>query len=564
MRFSKLYCPTLKEVPREAEVMSHKLMLRSGLIRKVSSGIYAYLPLGLKIIRKLETIIREELTKIGALEVNLPMVCPSDLWEATGRWDKYGKELCRLTDRHDNQFCLGPTHEEVITNLVGQELRSYKQLPLSLYQIQTKFRDEIRPRFGLMRGREFVMKDAYSFHASEEDLDQTYTDFSNAYEAIFKRCGLSYRIVEADNGSIGGSSSAEFMVTAETGEDVIFTCDSCDYAANLEAAEVVAEEKETTPSTQALTLIDTPGTKTIAEVASFLKKPESETLKTMIYQTEEAVIMVLVRGDHDVNEHKLQSALGVESLEKASEAALAEIGAISGFAGPVGLKKEVQIVADKAINSQSDWVIGANQTDKHFEHAAPGRDFNIERTIDCRSAQAGEACPRCGTGKLTHQRGIEVGHIFKLGETYANALNATYLDENGKQKVATMGCYGVGVGRTIASAIEQSHDEKGIVWPKALAPFETVVIITNMKDETLVNEGTKLYTELLKNGKDVLLDDRKLSAGIKFKDAELLGIPTQVVVGKNFTQEQKIEVSDRKTGEKEPFTTDAYLQKELS
>jgi prolyl-tRNA synthetase len=550
MRYSSLFIATFKESPKDAEVISHQLMIRAGFIRKVGAGIYSYTPLGLKIIRKFEAIVREEMNKAGAQEVLLPNVVPAQLWQQSGRWEKYGKELLRLTDRHDNAFCFGPTHEEVITELAKGFIKSYRQLPVNLYQIQTKFRDEIRPRFGLMRGREFIMKDAYSFHKNAQELDKTYEDMRKAYTQIFSRCGLNFKMVQADSGSIGGSFSAEFMVTADTGEDAILECTQCDYAANVEAAESIPVSS-LSPTSQSYEEVVTPGKKTIADVASFLNQPADHFIKTLVYLADGKPVAVLVRGDFDINDIKLKKVLQVETLALMKEADVETLtGVPVGFLGPVGLS--LPLIIDHSVMSVSDGVTGANKKDIHFTHVVPGSDFSVPKTEDIRVVTAGDSCPSClqrgVSSPLRVIRGIEVGHIFKLGTTYSEKMEASFLDENGKSLPMIMGCYGIGIGRTVAAAIEQNHDEKGIVWPKALAPFEVVILLTSLSDPDLVEAAETLYNRLKEKNIDVLLDDRTDSVGAKFKDAELLGIPYQIVVGKLYKQEQKVELKSRKTG----------------
>lgn len=551
MRFSQALIPTLKETPRDAEVISHQLMLRAGLIRKVAAGIYTLLPLGVRVIRKFETIVREEMNRSGAQEVIMPMVIPASLWQQSGRWTKYGPELLRFKDRHDNDFLLGPTHEEVITDLVSQSVKSYRDLPLNLYQIQSKFRDERRPRFGLMRGREFGMKDAYSFHSSWESLDQTYEEMRQAYVRIFSRCELRFRMVQADSGAIGGSVSAEFMVLADTGEDGVITCTHCDYAANVEAAACapLMPKSDLDIATQPpLTAVVTPGKKSVSEVAEFLNVSPNDVLKTMIYLADNAPVAALVCGHHEVNEIKLKHVLGVDELVLASESMVKKVTqSDTGYAGPVGLS--IPIIADRAVMALTAAITGANQNNQHMQHVVPGRDFVPTQVADIRNALSGETCSQCQTGQYDIRRGIEVGHIFKLGLTYSEAMGCTFADHDGSNKPMIMGCYGVGIGRTVAAAIEQSHDEKGIVWPKALAPFDAILILANAKDPTLLNFSQQLYQTLQSEGVDILFDDRLENAGIKFKDADLIGIPFHIIVGKTWEKEGLLEIKNRRTGE---------------
>ncbi len=528
MRLSKMFLPTLKESPADAEVISHKLMMRAGMVRKVAAGIYNLLPMGLRAVRNVESIVRAEMNRAGAEEVLMPSVQPAELWNESGRWDFYGKELLRLKDRHGRDFCLGPTHEEIITDMIRGELRSYKELPKNLYQIQSKFRDEIRPRFGLMRGREFIMKDAYSFHATDESANEEYENMRATYTRIFERCGLEFRAVEAETGAIGGSFSHEFMVLADTGEDAIASCTKCDYAANVERAEIKDGGAEEGVGKGKLTPVSTPGKKTTEEVAEFLKVKESSLIKTLIYDTGDGHAVALVPGDMEINEAKLKRALGVEHLELADDDMVKEVtGAPTGFAGPVGLKSK--IIADHSVKAMTDGVTGANELDKHLTGVNPWRDFKATYS-DIRVAKEGDSCAKCG-GEFQIKRGIEVGHIFKLGTKYSESLGAVFLDENGKEKPFIMGCYGIGVGRTAAAAIEQNNDERGIMWPLPLAPFKVEIVIVNIKDDESVKAAEKLYDELNNKGIDTLLDDRKDRAGVKFNDADLIGMPLRITVG---------------------------------
>ncbi len=544
--------PTTKETPSDAEVVSHRLMLRAGMIRKVASGIYNYLPAGLRVLRKVEKIIREEMDRAGAQEVLMPTVVPSELWKESGRWDAYGKELLRFRDRADREFCLGPTHEEVITDLVRREVRSYRQLPLNLYQIQDKFRDEIRPRFGLMRGREFFMKDAYSFDADEEGAAESYRKMYDAYCRIFSRMGLSFRAVEADTGSIGGSSSHEFMVIAESGEDAIVSCGSCSYAANLEKAECVppaAGSPGTVAKVGSPRKVPTPGKRAIAEVASFLGIDPGNLIKTLLFESEKGDVAILVSGRYEVNEVKVKNFLGVEWVRLAPEERIRELtGAPSGYAGPVGLK--LRLLADHSVRAIASGAAGANEKDAHLADVVPGRDFSPETYSDFRLVTEDDRCPRCG-GALRCSRGIEVGHVFRLGTKYSKSLSATYLDAGGKERLIVMGCYGIGVGRTAAAAIEQHNDADGIVWPISIAPFEAVVVPVNVKHEGIAQESALIAGELSARGIEVLLDDRDERPGIKFKDADLCGIPVRVTFGEKNFAAGFAEVRDRRTGETE-------------
>ena len=547
MRTSQLLLPTLREDPGEAETVSHRLMLRAGLIRKVAAGIYTYLPLGLRIIRKVEQIVREEMNRAGAQELLMPIASPAELWKETGRWDYYGKELLRFKDRHERDFCLGPTHEEVITDLFRREVRSYRQLPLNFYQIQIKFRDEIRPRFGLMRGREFIMKDAYSFDKDDAGARLNYQKMYDAYDRIFSRCGLNFRAVEADTGLIGGTSSHEFMVLADTGEETIVYSDPGTYAANVERAEVLPPDDETREELRPLQNVKTPGCRTVEEVTKFLKVEASQLVKTLLYSTGKDTVAVLIRGDHDANEIKLKRLLGVTDLELAGPATVEKItGAPVGFAGPVGLK--IRIVADHAVRTASNVVVGGNQLDTHLIDVNCPRDFQVEQFADLRNAKAGDLSPR-KDGVLKTTKGIEVGHVFMLGTKYSQAMNASFLDPNGKECLAVMGCYGIGIGRTAAAAVEQNHDDKGIVWPFPIAPFH-VHLISLGQSAGVIEAATALSGALEAAGLEVLWDDRDERAGVKFNDADLIGAPYHVIVGDKGLAEGLLEVKTRKTGVK--------------
>ncbi|WP_321394693.1 proline--tRNA ligase [uncultured Desulfuromusa sp.] len=548
MRYSQYLLPTLKETPADAEVISHQLMLRAGMIRKAAAGIYSYLPFGLRSLRKMEQIIREEMNRAGAIECLMPMANPAELWQESGRWEKYGKELLRFKDRKSADFCMGPTHEEVITDIIRNTVNSYKQLPLNLYQIQTKFRDEIRPRFGLMRGREFIMKDAYSFDLEDAGADTSYKKMYQAYRNIFNRCGLKYRSVEADSGAIGGNFSHEFMVLAESGEDGIVSCDSCQYAANVEKAELIYAGLETPLATQELRKVDTPGQKTIEQVADFLKSSPQQLVKTLIVQTsDDEVLAVLLRGDRELNTIKLANFLDVDWVLLAEEDVVKQVtGAPIGFAGPIGLK--IRIIADAEVKGIGDFVVGGNAVDVHFVGVNLDRDFEVNEFVDIRQAVAGDPCPRCNGGKFESWRGIEVGHIFKLGTKYSEAMNATVLDAQGKAQPLVMGCYGIGAGRTVAAAIEQNHDENGMMLPMPLAPFQVMVTLLNPKDDDVRGAAEALYQQLLDLDVEVLLDDRDERPGIKFKDADLLGIPLRVTVGARNLKEGNVELKVRSSG----------------
>lgn len=560
MRTSQLYAPTLREVPAEAEVISHKLMLRAGMIRKAAGGLYTYLPLAWRTIKKIEQIIREEMDAAGGQEIAMPIMQPSELWKETGRWEVYGDEMFRVNDRHGREFCLGPTHEEMVTSIVRDEVRSYKQLPLMLYQIQNKYRDEIRPRFGLMRGREFIMKDLYSFDKDEEGMRVSYKKMYDAYTNVFTRCGLKFRPVEADNGAIGGGGSHEFTVLADAGESSIAYCEKCDYAASDEKAElkvIPAAKEEKLP----LEKVATPGTKTIALLADFLKVPVEKTIKAVAYQTEkDEVVLAFVRGDHEVNEVKVLNAVGAIALRMADEAAIRAVGGEPGFMSPIGIKKGTKIVVDATVMEMVNAVAGANEADAHYKNVTPKRDFGEPIVTDIRLVQEGDPCPRCGA-PLKMTRGIEAGQVFMLGTKYSEALHATFLDESGKEKPLVMGCYGIGVGRTMAAAIEQNNDKDGIIWPKAIAPFEVVVVPVNAKVPEQLELAEKIYGELKAAGVDVLLDDRKERAGVKFKDCDLIGYPLRVTVGPKAVEEGVIELRVRRTGETFIETKEVFVAK---
>jgi prolyl-tRNA synthetase len=546
MRYSKYFVPTYKEVPAEAEVISHQLMLRAGMIRKLTSGIYTFLPAGLKAVRKVENIVREEMNRAGAIEVLMPAVQPAELWKESGRWDFYGKELLRFKDRHNHDACIGPTHEEVITDLVRREIHSYKQLPVNFYQIQTKFRDEIRPRFGVMRCREFIMKDAYSFDVDEAGADRSYETMYEAYTRIFRRCGLRFRAVEADSGSIGGSFSHEFMVLSDTGEDEILNCTKCAYAANLEKAEVRDQTGVTDLASQRLEPlqdIETPNIRTIDELTAFLSVRPDQVVKTLIFNADGNVVAALIRGDHEVNEVKLKNLLGADLIELADPNLVAEVtGAPMGFAGPVGLN--MKIIADYAIRDMVNFIAGGNKVDLHLKNVNVGRDFNVDQFSDLRMIAKGDKCPRCG-GDLNFGRGIEVGHVFKLGTKYSNAMQAFYLDEQGEEKLLFMGCYGIGVARTVAAAIEQNHDQDGMILPIPIAPFEVVILPLQMYQSDVVAAAERIYKGLLDQRIDVLLDDRDVRPGVKFKDADLLGTPLRVTISENTIKEDNLEIKVR-------------------
>ena len=559
MRYSEMHLPTGREVPSDAEVVSNQLMIRAGMIRKLTSGIYSYLPIGYRVIRKVEQIVREEMNKAGAQEVHLPMVQPAELWQESGRWNYYGKELLRFRDRNDRDYCLGPTHEEVITDLVRNDIKTYRQLPRNLYQIQTKFRDEVRPRFGVMRCREFGMKDAYSFDADEAGAEKSYEKMFDAYNNIFRRCGLKFRPVEADSGSIGGSFSHEFMVLAESGEDAVAFCEKCNYAANLEKAEIARPEKTALAAGErpALESVETPDVRTIEEVSAFLKVRSQQIVKTLIFNADGKPCAVLVRGDHEVNEIKVKNILGAAQLELADDEMIFKAtGSPRGFAGPVGVN--VRVIADYSILPLVDMVTGANRENYHLKNVNLGRDFTVESFADLRVVRPGDACPRCG-GEIKFARGIEVGHVFKLGTKYSQAMKAVYLDRDGREKTMIMGCYGIGIGRTVAACIEQNFDQNGIIWPMPLAPYAVIVTPVNINEPDVMKAAEEIYDELLAAEVEVILDDRDERAGVKFKDADLIGIPLRIVVGpKNLAQGQ-VELKIRKTVESRLYAKDVIV-----
>ncbi|HAM1851286.1 TPA: proline--tRNA ligase [Listeria monocytogenes] len=548
MRQTMTFIPTLKEIPADAEVKSHQLLLRAGFIRQTASGIYSYLPLATLMLRKIETIIREELEAIGAAELLMPALQPAELWQESGRWNDYGPELMRLKDRASRDFALGPTHEEVITALLRDEVKSYKRLPLTLYQIQTKFRDEKRPRFGLLRGREFIMKDAYSFHATSESLDEVYNLMHQAYSNIFTRCGLEFRSVIADSGSIGGNESKEFMALSDIGEDTIAYSDASDYAANTEMAPVLYMEKKSHELEKDLKKVATPDQKSITDIVEFLEVPIEKTMKSMLYQVDDEVIMVLVRGDHEVNDIKIKNALDATNVELVDPAVAVELlGANFGSLGPINVPENMRVFADNAVKDIVNAVVGANEDGFHYINVNPDRDFSVTSYFDLRMIQVGDLSPD-GQGVIKFAEGIEVGHIFKLGTKYSEAMNATILDENGRAQPIIMGCYGIGVSRILSAIAEQSNDENGFVWDKQISPFDLHLIPVNMKSEEQVAFAETLYTSLQDAGFSVLIDDRAERAGVKFADADLIGLPIRITVGKK-AAEGVVEVKIRKTGE---------------
>ncbi|GAC1428843.1 MAG: proline--tRNA ligase [Thermoanaerobaculia bacterium] len=558
MRWSRYFINTLREVPADADVVSQRLMMRAGMIRKVAAGIYTYLPLGLRSVQKLEAIVREEMNRAGSVELLMPAIQPAELWIESGRWQKYGKELLRIKDRHERDFVFGPTHEEVITETVRDAINSYRQLPVNLYQIQTKFRDEVRPRFGLMRGREFIMKDAYSFHTSRPSLDEAYDAMRDAYTRVFHRCALDHVPVEADTGNIGGSASHEFMVLAQSGEDAVVSCPSCKYGANIEKAtsKFFEDEPEPAPMT-GMAAVHTPGTQTIDDVGRFLGKPTSQLVKTLVFDTEDGPVMVLVRGDREGNEIKIRNHLGVNTMEMLADTKFeATTGAPIGYCGPVGTKC-ARVLADSSLKSRKNWIVGGNARDTHTTGVNPGRDFPEPEWGDFTTVFAGDPCPRCGN-RLEIYRGIEVGHIFKLGTKYSESMNCVFLDEKGERHPMIMGCYGLGIGRTVAAAVEQSHDDDGIIWPMPIAPFEAVVTILG-KEESVARMASEVYEKLLAAGVDVLLDDRDERPGVKFKDTDLIGFPLRIAVGAKSLANGQIEWSTRKERTKQLGAPDEVI-----
>lgn len=558
MRMSKMLISTLKEVPSDAEITSHQLMMRAGMIKKMASGVYNQLPMGLRVFNKIQNIIREEMNAKGAQEILCAGLIPSELWKESGRWDVMGPEMFRLNDRNDRSYCMGPTHEEVFTDIIRQEINSYKQLPLNLYQIQAKYRDERRPRFGVMRTKTFTMKDAYTFDIDQEGLDKSYQDMFEAYTNIFRRCELENSPVQADSGAMGGSASAEFMVKSEVGEDEIVFCSGCDYAANIEKA-ISVNHEACDEDIKELKEVHTPGVTTIDELSKFFNIEEGKFGKTLIYYADGKSVAVVVRGDREVNETKVTNAIGgAIEFELASESTIKEVtNAEVGFAGPIGIKTDYLLI-DKEVADQKNIIIGANKTDYHIENANYGRDF--EGIVgDFRNVEEGDKCTKCGSA-LEVARGVEVGHIFKLGTKYSESMGATYLDKNGKSQPIVMGCYGIGVERTAAAVIEQHHDENGIIWPLSIAPYHVVVVPVNMKKEEQIDAAEKIYNELKDMGVEVLLDDRDERVGFKFKDSELIGIPMRITVGKDIT-DGKVEFKLRAESDKEVINLDEIKSK---
>lgn len=547
MKQSMTLIPTLREVPADAEIKSHQLLLRAGFMRQNASGVYSYLPLAKRVLQKIEQIIREEMDATGAVELLMPTLQQAELWQESGRWNTYGPELMRIHDRHNREFALGPTHEEVITSLVKDDVKSYKRLPLSLYQIQTKFRDEKRPRFGLLRGREFIMKDCYSFHSSEESLGETYDRIFQAYSNILTRCGLNFRAVIADSGAMGGKDTHEFMVLSDVGEDTIAYSDTSSYAANIEKAPVVTQYEKSTEEAKEVEKVLTENQKTIADVSSFLNIQEQQCIKSLLFKVDEQLVLVLVRGDHEVNDIKLKNLYQAGTIELADpEETLKVLGCTVGSVGPVGVSN-VEVIADHAVKAIVNGVCGANEENYHYVNVNADRDFQVSRYEDIRFIQVGDPSPD-GQGKILFAKGIEIGHIFKLGTRYSEAMNAVYLDENGRSQPFIMGCYGIGVSRTMAAIVEQHNDDKGLTWPVHVSPFDVHLIAVNMKDEAQVELAEKLYNHLKQNRFDLLFDDRTERAGVKFADSDLIGLPIRITVGKK-ANEGIVEVKVRKTGE---------------
>ena len=549
MLASRLYSPTLRELPADAVVVSHQYMLKAGMMRKVGNGIYSFLPLAWRSIQKVEKIIREEINKTGAQEIMMPIVQPAELWQKTGRWDVFGPEMFKLKDRNDREYCLGPTHEELVTSLIQMDTTSYKQLPVSVYQIQNKYRDEKRPRFGLMRSREFIMKDGYTFDADEEGLDKQYKLMYDAYSRIFTRCGLTFRPVIADSGAIGGSGSHEFEVLADSGEADIVYCENCDFAANIEAVDPLTIKSDI-HNDKEKEIVETPGQHTIEMVCDFLHAPVKQSVKAVVYNVDGLVVLAMVRGDHEVNETKIQHIYNAINVDMASDEDLKKVGLTAGYISPIGLKrtKEFDILVDPTVMEMQDACCGANEKDKHYIHVNPARDFKDVRVETIRQIEEGDACPHCG-GKIVRCRGIEVGQVFKLGTKYSEALHATFLDNQGKSHPFVMGCDGIGVTRTVAASIEQNHDADGIIWPVAIAPYEVVIVPANNKSEEVMEAAKKLYDSMEDSRDEVVLDDRNERAGIKFKDADLIGYPVRVTIGKKWQQSGSVEIKIRRSGE---------------
>ncbi|MGD6871555.1 proline--tRNA ligase [Sutcliffiella horikoshii] len=559
MKQSNMLIPTLREVPADAEVKSHQLLLRAGYIRQNTSGIYSFLPLGKKVLKKVEDVVREEMENAGAVELLMPAMQAAELWKESGRWYSYGPELMRLNDRHNREFALGATHEEVITTLVRDEVKSYKKLPLSLYQIQTKFRDEKRPRFGLLRGREFLMKDAYSFHANAESLDETYEKMFTAYSNIFTRLGLNFRAVIADSGAMGGKDTHEFMVLSEIGEDTIAYSTESSFAANIEMAPVVANYEKKSEAAREMEKVNTPDQKTIDEVATFLQMEKSDLIKSIVFKVDDKYVLVLARGDHEINDVKVKNFYQASVVETATAEEVQKVmGCSVGSLGPIGVPDSVEIIADTAVEYLVNAVTGANEEGIHTINVNPSRDFNAQYT-DLRFIEEGDLSPD-GQGVIKFAKGIEVGHIFKLGTRYSEAMGANFLDENGRNQPMIMGCYGIGVSRVLAAIVEQYHDENGIVWPKAVTPFDVHVIPVNIKNQAQASLAEEIYSDLKNSGLAVLMDDRQERPGVKFADADLIGLPVRVTVGKK-AEERIVEVKWRETGDMEELSVEELIQK---
>ena len=546
MRYSQILIPTMKEVPSEAEVISHQLMLRAGFIKQLTSGIYTYMPYGLAAIRRVENIVREEMNRAGAQELSMPMVQPADLWQESGRYEKYGPELLRFRDRHERESCLGPTHEEVITDIARKELHSYRDLPVNLYQIQTKFRDEIRPRFGLMRGREFIMKDAYSFDIDDEAAEVSYRKMYDAYNRIFERCGLDFRCVEADSGAIGGSFSHEFMVLAETGEDTIAVCNECSWAANLEKAEVKLVGQDPVQDQLEMVKVETPGQRKVASVCEFLGIEPEQLVKTLVYMADGEPVAVLLRGDRELEEVKLKNYLGATDIRPADDKEIFDAAGVpSGYLGPVGSR--IRVLADQEVPALANLTVGANEKNFHLQNVNHGRDFEVKEVADFRQLTEADPCPSC-SGSLRLVEGIEVGHIFKLGTSYSESMKANYQDGDGNEQPLVMGCYGIGVSRVVAAAIEQNHDDNGIIFPLPLAPYQVTVLNLGLSDPEVSEAAETIYEKLNEAGIDAFIDDRDERPGVKFKDADLLGFPFRITVGKRFKDNSMVEIRSRVNG----------------
>lgn len=561
MKMSKMYMPTLREVPSDAEIPSHQLLLRAGMIRQLVSGIYSYLPLGYRVIRKIEQIVREEMDNAGSQELLMSAIQPRELWEATNRWDDFGPEMWKLKDRNNREFCLGPTHEEYFTNLIKDEIKSYKQLPLNLYQIQTKYRDEKRPRFGLMRCREFIMKDAYSFDTNVDNMVKAYDIMWDAYDKVFTRLHLNYKVVEGDTGAMGGRKSHEFMAMSDIGEALIASCDSCNYAATEEKATVVYNREDSEVGELEMERVSTPSVTTIDELIRFFNVDGSKFAKALVYNEKGNPVMAIIPGDRELNETKLNNYLGVaeHDIELADEEMIKEItGANVGFTGPIGLKKEIRVIVDKSIVNMKNLIVGGNETDYHIKNVNFNRDFKGEIADDLLLVREGDKCPKCN-GHIKMERGIEVGNIFQLGTKYSQGIGAKYLDENGKEQFFQMGSYGIGVSRSVAAIIEQYHDEKGIVWPLNVAPYHVIITVINTKNEEQMNLAEEMYKDLQNIGAEVLLDDRNERAGIKFNDRDLIGIPIRITVGK-MAGEGIVEYSLRNLEEKEELSGKEIVQ----